>query len=186
MTISIPDDLQKRMRSVKGANWSGIAAAAFETTLANAQAHLKQKKIDKLLKNMTVKSPKGEELEHVREMRSEFLERLYSQVNWREEKATQYPNDVRNKHSAQCLQALHEQLDKLSPSDPLWVRYWNVFANWDLSNLGMELAEEESGTFRSYGFASTGSTEVTEEEAISFLRAHIEALERLVVEDSVE
>ena len=183
MTISIPDELQKRMRRVKSENWSAVAATAFETKLTEIDAIMRREKVLKLLKSRSMNVPKGADMGEVRRMRSELVERITFQADWREEKALEYPSDQRNARSAVCLRQLASQLDNISPNDVLWIRYWST---WNQTEEALKLVEHESEELRSYGFHGNGPAELNDENAVQFLRQLVDELERLLAEEIVD
>ncbi len=182
MTISIPDALQKRMRRTKSENWSAVAAAAFEARLTEVQQNMRQQEVEKVARKL-----KAEGLRLAKDSGGGddkgLVEKLESQADWRDRKAEEYPDDARNKNSAAALRQLAEHLDKIPRTDQLWIRYARVWEQDDVDTF--RLVEYEDEELRPYGFHNEPS-EVTMEDAVQFLEAHVEDLERLVAEALVE
>jgi hypothetical protein len=183
MTISVPEDLQKRMRRVKDINWSGVAAAAFDVQLAEIEKMLKQQRVKAILKKRSLQAPSAAELDEIKDRRSHFLEQLGYQADWRDEKASEYPDDVRNKRSEESLRQLVDHLGNLPPNDSLWVRYSRV---WDDGEGNTNLVEYEHEALRTFGFYAGPAEDISAKDAVEFLRDLVEELERVVAESMIE
>jgi hypothetical protein len=185
MTISIPDELRKRMDRVRqDINWSAVAAESFEGKLREVNQLMRQEKIMAVVRQLRQKSATvtRETLASVAERQNEFIEQICYQAEWREGKASQFPDDHRNVASAESLRQLAHELDSIAPNDELWVRYHRV---WKECSDSTALVEYESEVRREYGFSSDKSP-VTTKDAVRFLRAHVEALEQLVAESKFD
>ena len=186
MTISIPDALQKRMRRTKSENWSAVAAAAFEARLTEVKRHMRQQEVEteaRKLKAEGLRLAKRAALNDIDDIGFQLVEQLERQAEWRDQKAQEYPDDKRNKNSATSLRQLAEHLSKIAPTDQLWIRYSRAWSHDGIDT--MRLSEYESEELRTYGFHNE-SAQVTMEDAVQFLEAHVEDLERLVAEALVE
>ncbi|MDA8347353.1 MAG: hypothetical protein M0038_00860 [Pseudomonadota bacterium] len=182
MTISIPDALQKRMRRTKSENWSAVAAAAFEARLTEVQQNMRQQEVEKVARKL-----KAEGLRLAKDGDDGddkgLVEKLEFQAEWRDQKAEEYPDDVRNRNSATALRQLAEHLDKIPRTDQLWIRYARVWEQDDVDTF--RFVEYEDEELRPYGFHNEPA-EVTMEDAVQFLEGHVEDLERLLAEAMVE
>jgi uncharacterized protein YPO0396 len=185
VTISIPEDLKKRMdRTKEDINWSSVAAIAFETRVKEVEQKMQQQSIEKLVikvRQRTSLPATRTELKSVAEMREQFIEKVIFQAEWREGKAEQHPRDHRNMQSAEALRALATELDQIAPNDALWIRYYRV---WQEIEDGTGAIEEESESLRGFGFHEAVS--VTAREAVAFLRDSVELCERLRAEEQSE
>ena len=185
-TISIPDDLKKRMDRIKGpVNWSAVAVAAFEQRLVEIAATIRQQHVTEAAQMLKrTKLPTSTEMKDAERLRSLLIDQIEYQADWRERKAVEYPDDLRNKNSAMELRSLAGHLDKLPPNDALWVRYWRVWRHdaVDLSTL----VEYESEKLRTFGF-SNGETQedIGHETAVVFLKQLVDGLEEIVLEEIV-
>jgi hypothetical protein len=121
-------------------------------------------------------------LGQVAERRNKFIEQINYQAEWREGKATEYPDDHRNLSSAERLRQLAHELDNIAPNDELWVRYHRV---WEECSDSTSLVEYESEARREYGFSNDESP-VTMKDAVRFLRVHVEVLEQLFAESKFD
>jgi hypothetical protein len=185
MTISIPAELQARVRRTRSVNWSAVAAAAFEAKLTEVHSAMRREKVKKVVRSMQTKPPKLAELKLIGESRTRFLESIEYQAEWRDQKAIEYPDDKRNKQSAERLRQLAQQLGNIPPNDSLWVRYARLWARAGDSGT-TEPVERDSEQLRAFGFYGTGPAEMGAKDAVEFLRGHVEGLEELVAEAMVE
>lgn len=48
MTITIPEELRKRIRKIKGVNWSEVARRAFEEELKRIERQIAAEEMDRL------------------------------------------------------------------------------------------------------------------------------------------
>ena len=81
-------------------------------------------------------------------------------ADWRDRKATQYPSDVRNLHSAEALREVAKQLRTLPSSHPGLIRLWNLYfgprtkaPELEREDDALRGTEIESELLRTYGFA---------------------------------
>jgi hypothetical protein len=187
MTISIPDDLQRRMHREKDVNWSAVATSAFEAKLEAANSVLRELEVNKtaeVLRN-AARRLTNDELESATQRRQMFLEQLGYQAEWRDQKAKEYPQDTkRNEHSAACLRRLAERLDSLPPSDLLWVRYSNIWDHPEAADTSF--VEHEHEALRQFGFYEGGSSSnIRDEDAMGWLKNLVEELEQLLAKEMV-
>lgn len=193
MTISIPDELQKRLQGAKSVDWSAVASAAFESKLkelakerGERDRELRVKKAHKRIQKRQSKPVSADELSEVSFNRTELLDRITAQAQWRDEKAREYPDDVRNSQSADSLRQLARHLGNIPVSDPLWVRYyraWDQLADDDGEALH-SANELESDELRTYGFYDFG-IDLCPEDAQHFLKSHVETLEDILAESGM-
>jgi len=188
MSIWIPDELQTRISRLDEAiDWSAVAATAFAAKLAEVKQARRLERVTKrakgLLEDMSKESSElpATELQDVREHRSGFLDRIESQALWRDDKAKEYPDDERNARSARSLRQLKQHLGDIAPEDALWIRYYRL---WDHDDALSSLSEYESEELRTYGFHD--GAEVSQEDAVAFLRGYVESLEELAAEAMAE
>jgi hypothetical protein len=185
VTISIPEDLKKRMdRTKEDINWSSIAAAAFDKRVKDEELKMQQQSIEKRiikLRQRTSLPASKAELKSVAEMREEFIQKVVFQAEWRERKAEEHPRDHRNTQSAEALRGLATQLDQIAPSDVLWTRYYRV---WQELVDGTGAIEEENESLRGFGFHEP--VDVTARSAVAFLRSSVEQCERFRAEEQIE
>jgi hypothetical protein len=182
VTISVPDDLQKRMRRLRSENWSAIAASAFETKLRELEMNLQKQKVLKAVKAHLAKA--DAKSVDVRQRRDEFIGRITFQADWRDQKTAEYPSDQRNASSARALRSLAQELDGIPPNDSLWVRYSRI---WEYPGAELTpLSELESERLRYFGFDHGHDSPRPHADAVKFLRDHVEALEKLLIEESID
>jgi hypothetical protein len=175
VTISIPEDLKKRMDRAKGEiNWSAIAAAAFENRVKDMELKMQVVK----LRQRTSLPANKTELKDMAEMREEFIQKVIYQAEWREGKAQQQPQDYRNTQSAEALRRLATELDQIAPTDVLWTRYYRV---WQELRDGTTAIEEESESLRGFGYHE--QVFVNARSAVAFLRSAVELCERFRAEE---
>lgn len=78
-----------------------------------------------------------------------------NQAEWRRGKATQYPNDIRNRRSAELLEELAKNLHALPGDDPAWKQFTAAYDNAldQLEKLGSpEKMPLESDILGRFGF----------------------------------
>lgn len=193
MTISIPDELQERLQGAQHVDWSAVASAAFESKLQELDSRhqglateLRVEPAQPRIDPMPSKPVTADELNEVSYNRSLLLDRITSQAEWRDEKAAQHADDVRNWQAAESLRQLARHLGNIPASDPLWVRYcraWDQLADDDGDALhsANELENDELRTYGFYDFA----IDVSLEDAQLFLSTHVEALEDILAEEGI-
>jgi hypothetical protein len=105
-------------------------------------------------------------------LRQLLIEKVDHQIEWREGKASEYPDDARNQQGADSLRRLEENLQALPPDHAMWFRLWNAYSGPNAPDDLSELTEIENERLRVYGFQ-----EAENGDAIKFLEEYIEELE---------
>ena len=128
--------------------------------------------------------PREPTAEELAEHRESTIVSVIDTAEWREGKAQQYPDDLRNHASAVALRNLATMLDAVPLTDARWKVLW-----WAEYNLRDDLDDddclriterqhaEKSDLLSSYGFYGDRTAEHPELEALSFLDNLIRALE---------
>jgi hypothetical protein len=119
---------------------------------------------------------------NIEELKTQLIEKIKSQADWREHKATEErPEDSRNRQSADSLRKLAERMGLFPTTDARWVKISNSFygPRWWSSDAHRfddtdEFTEIESEALRRYGFHREQDGDPAE-----FLDSYIEMIEAI-------